>query len=142
MNRVGWLDNYHCNEISTFLPLSLFLLRASVGSATSSNEDQENRNNKIIIIVTVNMTRKSQHTSFLSGLFDSGLLVVVCIILVLLTSVFSFLLLVEYEWCHVLFRNNTVSWQIYTFNIYFIKFNLFKLNFINLVLVYLPNWSR
>ena len=54
-------------------------------------------------------SKRGQHSSFLSGLFDSGLLVVVCIILVLLTSVFSFLLLVEYEWCHVLFRNNTVS---------------------------------
>ena len=46
-----------------------------------------------------------------SAIFDSGLLVVVCIILVLLTSVFSFLLLVEYEWCEVLFRNNTVGWN-------------------------------
>ena len=113
-----WLDNYHCNEISTFLPPSLFLLRASVGSATSSNEHQENRNIIIIIIIykksiiIIIMVSKNGHqTSFLSGLFDSGLVVVVCIILVLLTSVFSFLLLVEYEWCHVLFRNNTVSSQ-------------------------------
>ena len=56
---------------------------------------------------------KTHHKTFpLSGIFDSGLLVVVCIILVLLTSVFSFLLLVEYEWCEVLFKNNTVSWNI------------------------------
>ena len=59
----------------------------------------------------VTITKRGHHTSFLSGFFDSGLVVVVCIILVLLTSVFSFLLLVEYEWCHVLFRNNTVSSQ-------------------------------
>ena len=59
----------------------------------------------------------------MSGFFDSGLVVVVAIILVLLTTVLSFLLLVivnmivkifeiliqvEYEWCQVLFKNNTV----------------------------------
>ena len=64
--------------------------------------------------------------SLVSGFFDSGLVVVVAIILVLLTTVLSFLLLVivnmivkifercciliqvEYEWCQVLFKNNTV----------------------------------
>ena len=56
------------------------------------------------------MTNKPRQPGLgLIGLFDSGLLIVVCIILVLLTSVFSFLLLVEYEWCNVLFRNNTVK---------------------------------
>ena len=51
----------------------------------------------------------NQFTSrVLGGMFDSGLVVVVCVLLILLTTVFSFLLLVEYEWCHVLFRNNTV----------------------------------
>lgn len=44
-------------------------------------------------------------------MFDSGLVVVVCVLLILLTTVFSFLLLVEYEWCHVLFKNNTVSFR-------------------------------
>ena len=60
-------------------------------------------------MVIITTRRKGHQASFLGGLFDSGLVVVVCIILVLLTSVFSFLLLVDYEWCHVLFRNNTVS---------------------------------
>ena len=40
---------------------------------------------------------------------DSGLVVVVFIISFLIIIVFSFLLFVEYEWCHVLFKNNTVK---------------------------------
>ena len=40
---------------------------------------------------------------------DSGLIVVVFIITSLIITVFSFLLFVDYEWCHVLFKNNTVS---------------------------------
>ena len=40
---------------------------------------------------------------------DSGLVVVVFIITSLIITVFSFLLFVDYEWCHVLFKNNTVS---------------------------------
>ena len=44
-----------------------------------------------------------------AGLMDSGLLVVVSIITFLLLTVFSFLLFVDYEWCHVLYKNNTVS---------------------------------
>ena len=43
-----------------------------------------------------------------SGMMDSGLVVVVCIISSLIVIVFSFLLFVDYEWCHVLFKNNTV----------------------------------
>ena len=39
---------------------------------------------------------------------DSGLIVVVFIISSLIITVFSFLLFVDYEWCHVLFKNNTV----------------------------------
>ena len=39
---------------------------------------------------------------------DSGLIVVVFIITSLIITVFSFLLFVDYEWCHVLFKNNTV----------------------------------
>jgi len=38
---------------------------------------------------------------------DSGLVVVVFIITSLIITVFSFLLFVDYEWCHVLFKNNT-----------------------------------
>ena len=44
-----------------------------------------------------------------SGMMDSGLVVVVCIISSLIILTFSFLLFVDYEWCHVLFMNNTVS---------------------------------
>ena len=43
-----------------------------------------------------------------SGMMDSGLVVVVCIISCLIILTFSFLLFVDYEWCHVLFKNNTV----------------------------------
>ena len=42
------------------------------------------------------------------GMMDSGLVVVVLIITSLVITVFSFLLFVDYEWCHVLFKNNTV----------------------------------
>merc|ERR1711976_284111 len=41
------------------------------------------------------------------GEMDSGLIVVVFIISSLIITVFSFLLFVDYEWCHVLFKNNT-----------------------------------
>ena len=44
-----------------------------------------------------------------SGMMDSGLVVVVCIISSLIILTFSFLLFVDYEWCHVLFKNNTVN---------------------------------
>ena len=40
---------------------------------------------------------------------DSGLVVVVFIITSLIITVFSFLLFVDYEWCPVLFKNNTVN---------------------------------
>ena len=43
-----------------------------------------------------------------SSVMDSGLVVVVFIITSLIITVFSFLLFVDYEWCHVLFKNNTV----------------------------------
>merc|ERR1719297_272336 len=42
-----------------------------------------------------------------SSVMDSGLIVVVFIITSLIITVFSFLLFVDYEWCHVLFLNNT-----------------------------------
>ena len=40
---------------------------------------------------------------------DSGLLVVILIVLTMLLILSYCLLLVKYEWCHVLFSNNTVS---------------------------------
>ena len=43
------------------------------------------------------------------AMVDSGLIVVVCITSSLIVIVFSLLLYVEYEWCHVFFNNNTVS---------------------------------
>ena len=39
---------------------------------------------------------------------DSGLIVVLLVISLLLVTVFLPLLTVQYEWCHVLFENNTV----------------------------------
>ena len=39
---------------------------------------------------------------------DSGLVVVVCIASSMIISVISLLFFVKYEWCHVLFKNNTV----------------------------------
>ena len=43
------------------------------------------------------------------GVIDSGLVVVVTILVFLITVMMVTLLYVKYEWCHVLFRNNTVS---------------------------------
>ena len=40
---------------------------------------------------------------------DSGLVVVVTVITLLLVAVFVPLISVQYEWCQVLFDNNTVS---------------------------------
>ena len=40
---------------------------------------------------------------------DSGLVVVLCVVTLLLVVVFIPLLSVEYQWCHVLFDNSTVS---------------------------------
>ena len=40
---------------------------------------------------------------------DSGLVVVLVIIVTMLLILIYCLLLVKYEWCHVLFSNNTVS---------------------------------
>ena len=45
-----------------------------------------------------------------SSMMDSGLVVVVFIISSLIIITFSFLLLVDYEWCQVLYKNNTVSY--------------------------------
>ena len=40
---------------------------------------------------------------------DSGLMVVILIILTMILILIYCLLLVKYEWCHVLYANNTVS---------------------------------
>ena len=58
---------------------------------------------------------------------DSGLVVVVLIITSLVITVFSFLLFVDYEWCHVLFKNNTVSYFYLVFT-YFICCHKVKLD--------------
>ena len=42
-------------------------------------------------------------------MFDSGLVVVVSIILSMIFCVFLVLTYVQYEWCNVLFKNFTVS---------------------------------
>ena len=42
------------------------------------------------------------------GGVDSGLVVVVTILVFLILGMVTTLVLVKYEWCHVLFRNNTV----------------------------------
>ena len=58
---------------------------------------------------------------------DSGLVVVVLIITSLVITVFSFLLFVDYEWCHVLFKNNTVRY-FYLFFTHFICCHKVKLD--------------
>ena len=45
----------------------------------------------------------------LSRLVDSGLVVVVCITASMIAIVVYCLVFVKYEWCHVLFKNNTVG---------------------------------
>ena len=52
---------------------------------------------------------------------DSGLVVVVIVISLLLVTVFLPLLTVQYEWCQVLFDNNTVSVRIIPANILIIS---------------------
>merc|ERR1711892_868567 len=47
------------------------------------------------------------HMGANSSMIDSGLVVVVFIITSLILITFTFLLLVDYEWCHVLYKNNT-----------------------------------
>ena len=42
---------------------------------------------------------------------DSGLVVVLVIIITMVLILIYCLLLVKYEWCHVLYANNTVSCQ-------------------------------
>merc|ERR1711915_691016 len=45
--------------------------------------------------------------SIKSSMMDSGLIIVIIIIVSLLLITFSFLIFVDYEWCHVLYKNNT-----------------------------------
>ena len=42
------------------------------------------------------------------SMVDSGLIVIIIIIVSLVLITFSFLIFVDYEWCHVLYNNNTV----------------------------------
>ena len=44
-------------------------------------------------------------------MLESGLLVVILIVLTMLLILTYCLLFVKYEWCHVLFTNNTVSYN-------------------------------
>ena len=59
---------------------------------------------------------------------DSGLVVVVLIITSLVITVFSFLLFVDYEWCHVLFKNNTVRYFYYFLLLLSVVIKLSKLD--------------
>ena len=54
------------------------------------------------------LSMRSDNLRF-SSWVDSGLLVVVTIIISMVVSVFFVLFYVQYEWCHVLFKNYTVS---------------------------------
>ena len=63
------------------------------------------------------------------SVMDSGLVVVVFIITSLIITVFSFLLFVDYEWCHVLFKNNTVIKSKYSS----LNFGNFKLQLVHLL---------
>ena len=56
------------------------------------------------------MARRSRK---LGGLVDSGLVVVVFITTFMLGIAVYCLVFVKYEWCHVLFRNNTVGARFY-----------------------------
>ena len=51
--------------------------------------------------------------SFMAGV-DSGLVVVVTILVFIIRVMIFTLVYVKYEWCHVLFRNNTVRSSILT----------------------------
>ena len=69
-----------------------------------------------------------------SSVMDSGLVVVVFIITSLIITVFSFLLFVDYEWCHVLFKNNTVIKSKYKLEV---SENIFRiLNFNSFILFF------
>ena len=59
------------------------------------------------------MVVKRQKCPVSIGCLDSGLIVVVSIIVCMLLSVFFVLLYVQYEWCPVLFKNFTVSADIH-----------------------------
>ena len=60
---------------------------------------------KLLIFYTIYTSR--HHSLLLMA--DSGLVVVLCVVTLLLVVVFIPLLSVEYQWCHVLFDNSTVS---------------------------------
>ena len=54
-------------------------------------------------------TLECSEASDIFRMADSGLVVVVTVITLLLVAVFIPLISVQYEWCQVLFENNTVS---------------------------------
>ena len=53
--------------------------------------------------------RRPGQINKMNNWMDSGLIVVVCIILSMVSCVIFILLYVQYEWCNVLFDNFTVS---------------------------------
>ena len=60
---------------------------------------------KVLVKMFTNKSDNLRASSWL----DSGLVVIVCIIISMVVSVFFVLFYVQYEWCHVLFNNFTVS---------------------------------
>ena len=74
-------------------------------------------------------TFKEQTSTKIVDMVDSGLVVVVCITSSLIVIVFSLLLYVEYEWCHVFFKNNTVN--IYLHFLHYVFFSLSSMSMFN-----------
>ena len=74
-----------------------------------------------------------------SSWMDSGLVVVVCIIISMVVSVFFVLFYVQYEWCHVLFNNFTVSIVYFSFTP-FSKEDLSTMFIISAIYIYRVWW--
>jgi hypothetical protein len=62
---------------------------------------------KIQDIRTANIVRDRKERS--GSMIDSGMVVIISIILAMIVMVFFVLFTVKHEWCPVLFKNNTVS---------------------------------
>jgi hypothetical protein len=62
---------------------------------------------KIQDIKTTNIVRDRKERS--GSMIDSGMVVIISIILAMIFMVFLVLFTVKHEWCPVLFKNNTVS---------------------------------
>ena len=62
---------------------------------------------KIQDIKTSNVVRNRKERSV--SMIDSGMVVIISIILAMIFMVFFVLFTVKHEWCPVLFKNNTVS---------------------------------